>query len=213
MMSLEKKLGSAQRRAVLNEIKRSSGLAVGELAQRIELSYMGAKQHCLALEKNGLLTSRNEHRGAGRPFLIYRVSAKGQALFAAEDGQLVISLLNQARALFGVGAPGKLLYSHFQEKTAGYLEKMPTQAMPQARLEALAKLRDADGHMCHAEENVIIEYHAPWRSLFTAFPEASALEEAMLTKVAGFPLKRRVLENDAHIEIRFEAFRCPDPKG
>jgi predicted ArsR family transcriptional regulator len=28
---------------------------------------MGAKQHCLALEKRGLLSSRNNHRGAGRP--------------------------------------------------------------------------------------------------------------------------------------------------
>lgn len=198
---------------MLAEIKRSSGLAVGELAQRIGLSYMGAKQHCLALEKNGLLTSRNEHRGAGRPFLVYRVSAKGQAHFAAEDGQLVISLLQHARTLFGVGAPGKLLYSHFQEKTARYLEKMPAQATPQARLEALAELRDAEGHMCHAENNVLIEYHAPWQSLFTAFPEASALEEAMLTKVAGTPLKRRVIEHDAQAEIRFEAFRCSDPKG
>jgi len=210
MNPLDKNLGSAQRRAALAEIKRSAGLAVGELAARLGMSYMGAKQHCLNLEKKGLLASRNEHRGVGRPFLVYRLTKRGQAIFASADCRMTISVLHQARALFGAAAPGKILYSHFQDRTAQYLEAVQA-GDPAKRLERLAARRDDEGCMARVEEGNLVEYHCPWQPLFDEFPEAIALEEAMLTKAAGVALKRRVVGTAEHYAVRFEAFRCGAP--
>lgn len=213
MNPIDKSLGSGQRRAALGELKRSSGLAVRELAGRLGLSYMGAKQHCLLLEKKGYVESRNEHRGAGRPHLVYRLSKRGQALFTGEDCRLAISMLQQARGLFGAGAPGKILYSHFQEKASRYLGKMPVAGELGERLLRLAELRDEEGCMSRAEEGGLVEYHCPMKALFDEFPEAAGLEEAMLSKVAGVGLKRRVVGDPGHYEVRFEAFRCGRPAG
>jgi predicted ArsR family transcriptional regulator len=194
------------------EIKRSSGLAVGELAERLGMSYMGAKQHCLHLEKKGLLDSRNEHRGQGRPLLVYRLTRRAQGLFAGEDCRMTISVLKKARDLFGPAAPGKILYAHFQELATRYREKVQS-GEPARRLELLAELRDEAGCMARIVDGNLVEYHCPWQALFEAFPEAIALEESMLTKVVGVTLKRRVSGTAEHYEVRFEAFRCVSPAG
>ena len=52
---LLRKLAKSQKYLILAEIKRSQGLSVSQLCERINLSYMGVKQHCVALEKDGYL--------------------------------------------------------------------------------------------------------------------------------------------------------------
>lgn len=198
-------LSPSQRTVVLRELKRSGGLSVNELAARLGMSYMGVKQHCLNLQKLGHLTSRNQHRGPGRPHLLYRLNRRGQQLFFRQDNGLLISVLKQAGVLFGANAAAKLLYLSFQEKAAGYSEKIPSARPLEARLARLAALRDADGCMARAEGgNCIVEYHCPWRDLYEAFPEAPAMEEALFSKVLGEPVVRRVIEAGDHYEIRFE---------
>ena len=40
---------------IMKHLKQSSGLSVNELASKLEMSYMGVKQHCVELEKRGYL--------------------------------------------------------------------------------------------------------------------------------------------------------------
>ena len=201
-------LGQSQRLAVMRELKKSSGLCVADLAERLGMSYMGAKQHCLSLEKKAYLTSRNQHRGAGRPQLVYRLTQRGQQLFALEDNRLAISILRQAITLFGATAAGKLLYLHFQERTKDYISKIPSGEPLQSRLVALAQMRDEEGCMARAENGCIVEHHCPWNELYEAFPEAIAMEVELFTKVLGVTVNRQVVGGGDHYEIRFEAFRC-----
>ena len=189
-------------------LKRSTGLAVGEISTRLDMSYMGIKAQCLALEKSGHITSRNQHQGSGRPRLIYRLTAKGQRLFHRDDHRLAVSLLHEARTLFGAAAAGKLLFLHFQKQTAGYLKSMPGKASLDDRLAALAVQRDAGGHMARVEGGCLVESHVPLAGLFEAFPEAIAMEEAMISKVLGVPVTRVAESSGDHYQIRFEAFRC-----
>ena len=194
--------------AVANELKRSNGLPVSTIAQRLGLSYMGVKTQCLALEKSGHVTSRNQHHGNGRPQLIYRLTARGQRLFQQEDHRLAVSLLHGAQALFGTTAAEKLLFLHFQKQTTGYLEQIPDRAPLETRLVALASLRESEGHMARVEDGCLVESHVPMTGLFEAFPAAIAMEEAMISKVLGVTVTRMVESSGDHYQIRFEAFDC-----
>lgn len=169
---------------------------------------MGVKAQCLALEKSRHITSRNQHCGSGRPQLVYRLTAKGQSLFQREDHRLALSLLQEARTLFGSAAAEKLLFLHFQKQAAGYLKQIPDKASPEERLAALAALRDADGHMARIEAGCLVESHVPLSSLFEVFPAAVAMEEAMVSKVLGTAVTRQAEGSGDHYQIRFEAFRC-----
>ena len=201
-------LAPSQRTVVLRELKRSSGLSVQELAARLSMSYMGVKQHCLNLEKQGCLTSRNQHRGPGRPHLIYRLSRRGQQLFIKQDNGLLISVLKQAGVLFGANAAAKLLFLSFQERAARYAEKVTLAETADRRVELLSALRDAEGCMSTpGGGGCIVEYHCPWQDLYDAFPEAVGMEEAMVSKVLGEKIVRKVIDTGDHYEIRFESIR------
>ena len=189
-------------------LKRSTGLAVKEISARLGMSYMGIKTQCLALEKSGHVTSRNQHQASGRPQLIYRLTAKGQRLFRQDDNRLAVSLLHEARTLFGVSAAGKLLFLYFQKQTAEHLKTMSGTASLEDRLAALAAQRDAGGHMARVEGGCLVESHVPLAGLFEAFPEAIAMEETMISKVLGVPVTRVAENSGDHYQIRFEAFRC-----
>lgn len=194
--------------AVASEIKRSDGLSVGEIAERLGLSYMGIKARCLALEKSGHVTSRNQHCGSGRPRLIYRLTAKGQRLFQQDDNGLAVSLLQEAQSLFGPPAAEKLLFRHFQKRAEEHLKQLPAKPSPEERLEAFAAQREAGGHMAKVQDGCLVEAHVPLAGLFKAFPAALAMEEAMVSKVLGFPVRRAEERSGEHCRIRFEAFRC-----
>lgn len=204
MNLLETKIGSSQRRAVLYEIKRSSGLAVRELAARIGLSYMGTKQHCVVLEKKGFLKSRNQQVGVGRPLRIYRLTDRGHEVFRSPEGTLCVSLLNHAKDLFGPTAPGKLLYRFFQERAEVLAKQMPESTDLATRMDALMKLRQDEGCMPRLDDGVLIEYHSPIASVLREYPEAAGLEEAMLSKLAGVRLRRANVFEHGLAFTRFE---------
>jgi len=205
---MKRELPNRSAYAVADVLKRSSGLPVGEIATRLGMSYMGVKAQCLALEKSGYITTRNQHCGSGRPQLVYRLTAKGQRLFQTDDHRLAVSLLHEARTLFGAAAAEKLLFLHFQNQAVWYLEKIPAKASQEERLAALAALRNAAGHMARVEGGCLVESHVPLAGLFDAFPAAITMEETMISKVLGTPVTRLAENSGDHYQIRFEAFRC-----
>jgi predicted ArsR family transcriptional regulator len=190
---------------VVNHLKRSAeGLTVAELAARLGMSYMGAKQHCIELERGGYLDTFRRHRGVGRPELLYRLTDKAQDLFPQADNALSRSLLEQARKLFGAGAPEKMLYLHFQEKGAGYAEKLKGDSLSE-RATAFARLRDREGHMaeCAAEPLRLIERHHPMLGLFEVFPAAADMERDMIQRILGVPVRREVSRIGGNYEAVF----------
>ena len=194
--------------AIAGELKRSRGLPVGELAERLGMSYMGVKAQCLALEKSGHLDSRNVHRGAGRPLLVYRLSARGQELFRSADNRLALSLLDEAKSLFGTAAAEKLLFLHFQKRGAAYTEKTSGETGLDGKLRALAGAREPEGTMPRVEGEALVESHSPLEDVFKAYPAAEAMEEAAVSKALGEKFSRKTEAVGDHYEIRFEAFGC-----
>jgi predicted ArsR family transcriptional regulator len=190
---------------VLRALKRSGPRPVRELAAALGISYMGAKQHCLALEKKGLLSSRNNHRGAGRPLLVYSLTRKGQAWFEDTDNSIAISVLRHAQNLFGASSAAKLLLLHFQECIQKYKALMPPETSVAQRMGLLAKARDDEGRMAELVPGVrIIERHNPAAALHKAFPEADALEESLFRNILGAPVRRRLVQLGDQYEIHFE---------
>jgi len=198
---------------VLRELKRSGPLPVRDLAAKLTLSYMGTKQHCLTLEKRGLLSSRNAHQAAGRPRLIYALTRRGQAWFEDTNDALTISILRNAQKLFGSSTAAKLLLLYFQETTEKYRTQIPAQATLAEKMCLLAKIRDEEGRMTElVPGHQIIERHNPNLALHKAFPEADALEESLVRQVLGSPVRRRITSLGDQYEIHFELHRTFQPE-
>ena len=65
----------------MNELKRTQGLCVADLAVRLGMSYMGIKGVCLDLEKRGLLDTWRSPQPLGRPLMLYRLTERAHDLF------------------------------------------------------------------------------------------------------------------------------------
>ncbi|MFZ4681123.1 MAG: helix-turn-helix transcriptional regulator [Terrimicrobiaceae bacterium] len=194
MQRLLSQIGRSQRLAVLNLIKRTAdGLTVREMAGRLKMSYMGVKQICIDLERDGYLETFRRNRGVGRPEHVYRLTNKARDLFPQADNALALSLLEQAKKLYGPSAAEKILFLHFQEKAKTYAEKIRGET-PAERAKWLARLRDSEGCMADFEsgpELRIIERHHPMEALFAALPKAAEMERDMFQQVLGTTVRRQ----------------------
>lgn len=190
---LIEQVGRSARLKLMNELKRTQGLCVGDLATRLEMSYMGVKGICLDLQKRGLLDTWRQPQKVGRPHMLYRLTARAHDLFPTESNLLTIDLLEAAQRLFGAAAAEKLLLVVFQKATERYLSRIKAGALP-ARAERFAKLRDEEGYMTQfvpgEGTNQIIEHHSPIMEVLRAFPIVARLETELFQRVLGVPVHR-----------------------
>src|SRR4051812_39491774 len=191
---LIQQVGRSARLRVLNELKRTQGLCVADLAERIGMSYMGIKGICLDLEKRGLLDTWRQPQKIGRPHMLYRLTQRAHDLFPTASNAMTIEVLEAARKLFGPSAPEKLLHVVFQQKAEQYLAKLRGET-PAERAKWLARLRDHDGFMAECETDAsgavwIIEHHSPMLDLLRAFPQVAKLESDMFQRLLGVPVQR-----------------------
>jgi len=191
---LLQQVGRSARLRVLNELKRTQGLCVADLATRIGMSYMGAKGVCLDLEKRGLLDTWRQPQKMGRPHLLYRLTQRAHDLFPTESNALTIETLDAARKLFGPTAPEKLLLVVYQKRAEQYLAKLKGET-PAERAKWLARLRDHDGYMaeCEVAETGavrIVEHHSPVLDILREFPLVAKLEVDLFQRLVGRPVQR-----------------------
>jgi predicted ArsR family transcriptional regulator len=191
---LLQQVGRSARLRVLNELKRTQGLCVADIADRIGMSYMGVKGICLDLEKRGLLDTWREPQKIGRPHLLYRLTQRAHDLFPTESNTLTLDTLEAARKLYGPTAPDKLLLVVFQKKTEQYQARLKGET-PAERAKWLARLRDHEGHMSECEVDDagavrIVEHHSPILDILREFPLVAKLETDMIQRLVGTPVER-----------------------
>jgi predicted ArsR family transcriptional regulator len=190
-------IGKSQRLQILNKLKRTQGLSVNELAEKIGMSYMGIKQHCLELHKGGYLDTWRRPKPIGRPEMLYRLTQRAHELFPTASNAVTIELLESAQKLYGPSAAEKLLFNVFQRKAENYIAKLKG-ATPVEKASWLAKQRDTEGHMAEFETVGglrIVEHHSPVLDLLRAFPIVARLEAEMFQRVLKEPVRRE--ENGA----------------
>src|SRR5256885_8087839 len=117
-------IGRTQRLEIVNALKRSRGLSVNELVDRMRMSYMGIKQHCLTLQREGYLDTWRRPQKMGRREMVYGLTRRTQDLFQADSNRFTLELLDSVQGIYGPNAPEKLLYNLFERKCASLKEKV-----------------------------------------------------------------------------------------
>ena len=191
---LIQQVGRSARLRVLNELKRTQGLCVSDLATRVGMSYMGVKGICLDLHKRGLLDTWRQPQKLGRPLLLYRLTQRAHDLFPTTSNEMTIHLLEAAQKLYGPAAAEKLLLTLFQKQTEQYAKRLNGDTIAD-RAKWLARLRDHDGCMSEltTDENGtlrIVEHHSPILDLLRAYPLVAKLESDMFQRLLGTAVQR-----------------------
>jgi predicted ArsR family transcriptional regulator len=201
-------IGRTQRLEIINSLKRTRGMSVNELVGRMNMSYMGIKQHCITLHRDGYLDTWRRPQKMGRPEMVYRLTRRSHDLFQADSHQFTLDLLKSAQEIYGPNAPEKLLYSIFKKKTAGLKAKAKGDTVAE-RAKWLAHFRDGEGHMAQFSNNKdggaarILECHSPILNLLERYPIIGRFEQDLFEAVLGTRVRREVTRNSGLYECTF----------
>jgi predicted ArsR family transcriptional regulator len=187
-------IGRTQRLEILNSLKRTKGMSVNELVEKMKMSYMGIKQHCLTLERDGYLDTWRRPQKMGRPEMVYRLTRRTHDLFQSDSNQFTLDLLQSVQEIYGPNAAEKLLYNVFERKTAMMKEKVKGDVVAE-RAKWLARIRDNEGHMSQFTTNEnggpqILECHSPILNLLDRYPIIARLEQDLFEAVLGTKVRR-----------------------
>ncbi|MEM9018457.1 MAG: hypothetical protein AAGC68_15695, partial [Verrucomicrobiota bacterium] len=191
---------------IVRLIKCSDGLSVGELAEELEMSYMGVKKHCLAMQKLGYLDTWRRPKEVGRPEKTYRVTERLNAIFPAIGDEVSLSILDAATQL-EVNAAEKLLFAFFREQTERFAKKV-TGADLEERARSLAAARADLGYFSEVAYSAegrpgINEFHNPLEPLFTKYPTLDRMEVQMFEKLLSVSVERSASKVSGLTRYRF----------
>jgi predicted ArsR family transcriptional regulator len=201
-------IGRTQRLEILNSLKRSKGMSVNELVRKMKMSYMGIKQHCLTLQRDGYLDTWRRPQKMGRPEMVYRLTRRSHDLFPTDSNRLTLELLRSAQEIYGRNAPEKLLYNVFERKITSTKEKVKGDTVAD-RAKWLARLRDSEGHMAQFSIDEkeggpqILECHSPIMNLLDRYPIIARLEQDLFEAVLGTTVRREENRNSGLYECAF----------
>lgn len=186
-LRIARDIAKPQSFAILDLLKRSTGLPVKELAKALKMSYMGVKQHCVELEKKGFLDTWRRSGEVGRPEKLYRLTAKSASFYPEAGNEMTLEILQSIQQIYGPTAPDKLLFAHFAKKTEAYLKKIKGHSISE-RATAFAKMRNEEGYCSEVAYDPkdgfrIVEFHHPMKEIATAFPSIRQMETQMIQKI------------------------------
>jgi predicted ArsR family transcriptional regulator len=201
-------IGRTQRLEIMNALKRSRGLSVNELVREMKMSYMGIKQHCLTLERDGYLDTWRRPQKMGRPEMVYRLTRRAHDLFQEDGNRFTLEVLRSIQDIYGPNASEKLLYNLFERKCAELKEKVRGATIAE-RAKTLAKVRDTEGYMSEFKIDdddggpQIVECHSPLMNILDKYPIIGRLEQDMFEQVLGTKVRREETRNSGLYQCVF----------
>jgi predicted ArsR family transcriptional regulator len=183
-------------------------MSVNELVAKMKMSYMGIKQHCLTLERDGYLDTWRRPQKMGRPEMVYRLTRRTHDLFPCDSNDLTLELLTSTKEIYGPNAPEKLLYNVFERKGVSLKSKVKGENVAE-RAKWLAQQREKEGYMSQFvnEEKEggpqILECHSPIMNLLDQYPIIGRLEQDLVEAVLGTPVRREETRASGLYECAF----------
>ncbi len=133
------------RREILEVIKKSGEADIELVSRRLCITASGARQHLTALERDGLVSHRQERTGPGRPRHLFALTAAADALFPRNYVDLTNELLEYVEE-----SDPALLAEIFEKRGRRRLERaqvrLAGRPFPEQVAE-IARILDEDGYL------------------------------------------------------------------
>jgi DeoR family transcriptional regulator, suf operon transcriptional repressor len=182
------------RAAVLRRLKQAGVATAAALAGTLECSLNAVRHHLKELETDGVVVHDRTPHGVGAPVYVYRLSAKGHALFPERYAGTVAHLLDHMVTLQGRDASATLLQAHYGALGARICAET-AELTREARGEHIARALDDEGFMATwqpaSDGGVLTEHNCPQRVVAERFPEVCAAEAAFLARAFGATVERQ----------------------
>lgn len=144
---------SGSQRDVLYALKRRGEATSDEIAETLDMTTSGARQHLLALQANGLVVAREEPRPSGargRPRHQYAPTAKAENLFPKAYGELTNELLGYL-ATDNPTLIDTIFARRRDQRIANANQRLANKPTLAKKIAELTRILDADGYLASWE--------------------------------------------------------------
>jgi len=152
---------------LLETIKCNGSMTVKLLAESLNMTTMGVRQHLASLQKDGLVREGTQRRqGRGRPVKPWQLTQAGHQRFPDSHAEVTIELITSVRDILGEATLDKIIDHRHQQLEVKYLRTLQQHSSVAGKLMALARLRSDEGYMASVEiisstEFLLKENHCP----------------------------------------------------
>ena len=159
--------GTTGRAAVRELLKRDGPISADQAAETRGITAMAVRQHLYALEAEGEASYVEQAQPRGRPVKLWRATQAADSHFADTHSALAGDLILQVKKAFGEEGLDRLLKLRNAELEKTYRTKTDKAQSLKAKLEALAKIRSAEGYMAEVRRDadtghwLFVENHCP----------------------------------------------------
>ena len=154
------------REQILYLLKSRGPLSARAIADNLDMTSVGARQHLHHLAEEGLLHRFDRAEKVGRPASYWELTEKAQRRFPDRHGDLTVKLIENVREIFGEQGLDALIAQREKESLAEYLDTLAGCQTLGTRVRKLAQLRDREGYMARAVQEkrgvwLLLENHCP----------------------------------------------------
>lgn len=178
----------ATRQEILDYLHREHTGTVKDFARAFNLTPTGVRQHLTVLERDGLITAREERGRVGRPALVYSLTEKGEALYPKNYAALANLLMEEVRAVAGADALQRILRRVSDRMAQQCRDRVEGKSLAE-RVEATVELMREQGCIASCEERdgvfYLSECTCPYPAVARRNSAVCALEVDLVRRLTG----------------------------
>jgi len=191
------------RARILEILKRQGPQTVSQLAERLELTPMGVRQHLTRLQEEDLVQDEPaEVQGLGRPARLWLLTAEGSKRFPESYADLALELVDGVKSVFGDRGMEQLVGARLEAQVKLYRSLLRGKSQDLSkRVAVIARQRSKEGYMAESRRErdgavLLIENNCPICAVARVCKGLCAAEEELFRRALGSKVQ---VERTEHI--------------
>ncbi len=188
-------MATTTRQKILQTLSRKQECTIKELAEVVGINPISVRHHITRLEADGLVTSKEERHGVGRPRRVYMLTRAGTELFPSHYVDMTVRLLEQIKQ----NLPAPVVERLFTQMAQGLAEEQSRQLnldglSLEERLEVVKRVLGEEGFDVYWEKKdgayYIHEMTCPYLNIGEAHPEICSMDRTLISTLLQVPAEQ-----------------------
>jgi predicted ArsR family transcriptional regulator len=151
---------------VLHALKSAGPQTAEALGRKLGMTAVGARQHLLRLQADGLVAAVDQSEGVGRPKRIWSLTDAGHARFPDNHAGLTLELITAIRKTGGEAMLDAVIEAREKAGLQAYRRSLEGAGSLKEKVKRLAKIRSEEGYMASVAAGAggalfLVENHCP----------------------------------------------------
>jgi len=193
------------RERVLRTLLSRQRCTINELAEEVGINPISIRHHITKLEAEGMVDSREELHGVGRPRRIYFLTEAGLERFPTRYMRLTLRLLAQMKEVMPQSAVDQMFAQIAQNMVHDFTSDTNTDGLTmEERLSLMQDILAKEGFNVEWQKQGnqyhIREISCPYLHITQSHPEVCSVDQTLISSLLSVPAEKIecVLKGDAH---------------